>query len=62
MFAHAGMGRLHCGQKDRGETIESSRGIRYAATLTKLPTHAPNMKAKSAPSPRGNSVNGTPAI
>ena len=57
MFAHGGIGRLQRGQNDRGEAIEISRGTRYAATLTKLPTHAPNMNAKSAASPRGISIN-----
>src|SRR5579872_5692918 len=60
MFAHAGIVRLHRGQYDRGVTIEISRGSRYATTLTKLPAHAPNTKANSAPSPRGISINESP--
>ena len=48
MFAHHGIGRLHCRQNERGVTIEISRGNRYAITLTKLPTLAPKANATSA--------------
>ena len=55
MFAHHGIGRLHAAQNERGVTIEISRGNRYATTLTKLPTLAPNRNAISAPNQPGTS-------
>src|SRR5581483_7537048 len=51
-----GIGRLHEPQNERGVTIEISRGNRYAMTLTKLPTLAPNRNAISAPNQSGTSV------
>src|SRR5271165_3826057 len=56
MFAHHGIGRLHETQNERGVTIEISRGNRYAMTLTKLPTLAPNKNAISAPNQSGRSA------
>jgi hypothetical protein len=41
MFSNARIARPQPGQRDRGETIDSSRGRRWITTFRKLPMHAP---------------------
>src|SRR5256885_7604112 len=41
------MGVMHRGQRDPGETMEMSSGIRVMQTFRKLPTMIPNRKKKT---------------
>ena len=48
MLSAAEIWASQAGQRDRGRTIESPRGTRWATTVTKLPILSPPTKAKTA--------------
>src|SRR5688500_13854811 len=48
MLSRAPISAPHAGHRDRGRTIDSPFGSRYAATVMKLPTTSPNGSATIA--------------